>query len=414
MPYVILEVFMIAKFCSAKAKPTVMANYLLNDRLDDHTAQCIYGDKNVWLNKMRGFKANHPYLSFVYAFSGIDSEKLTPEIEQNVIQQFLDVYCPEIPKPFLNILAVKHEDKGNNEIHILLSNMRYDSNKMVRFSPSHKGEYLKKLQLLQKKINNQHGFENPNDIKQTNTIIDTFKMLKTSKERLSCLTTLIEEKVADNQIGSRDEIIKHLNQLGFNVNRIGKNYISIKNDEMRVSVRLKGVFYGEDSINEMIRYRHNLKSSKTGSGFSLDDEKELTRIVDKHAQKLKQSFLKYQNSTKALNKQNDIQRQKNTKAQNIKIKSRKKNNGKFSNAINKISRAIKNIARFAKDHFKQSDANKQTKLTDRRITKAKSETSKLLARFFNSQPAPYTTTTGVIIETNKINKNESHTKINKN
>ena len=62
---------MIAKFCSAKAKPTVMANYLLNDRLDDHTAQCIYGDKNVWLNKMRGFKANHPYLSFVYAFSGI-------------------------------------------------------------------------------------------------------------------------------------------------------------------------------------------------------------------------------------------------------------------------------------------------------------------------------------------------------
>jgi translation initiation factor 1 (eIF-1/SUI1) len=405
---------MIAKFCSAKAKPTVMANYLLNDRVTDHTAQCLYGDKDIWLNKMKGFKANHPYLSFVYAFSDRDSEKLTPEIEQNVIQQFLDVYSPSIAPAFLNILAVKHTDKNNDEIHILLSNMRYDSNKMVRFSPSHKGEYLKKLQLLQKKINNQYGFENPNDIKQTNTIIDTFKMLKTNKEKLSCLTTLIEKKVADNQIGSRDEIIKYLNQLGFNVNRIGKNYISIKNDEMRQQIRLKGLFYGEDSINEMIRYRHNLKPSKTDSGFSLDDEKELTRIVDKHAQKLKQSFLKYHNGTNELRKQDNIQHQKNTDVKNIKINSRKKNNGKFSKAINKISRAIKDIARFAKDHFKQSDANKQTKLTDRRITKAKSETSKLLARFFNSQPAAYTTTTGVIIETNKISKNESHTKINKN
>ncbi|MEH6595193.1 MAG: relaxase/mobilization nuclease domain-containing protein [Colwellia polaris] len=405
---------MIAKFCSAKAQPRVMANYLLNDRVADHTAQCLYGDKDIWLNKMKGFKANHPYLSFVYAFSDNDSKKLTPEIEQNVIQQFLDVYSPSIALAFLNILAVKHTDKNNDEIHILLSNMRYDSNKMVRFSPSHKGEYLKKLQLLQKKINNQYGFENPNDIKQTNTIIDTFKMLKTNKEKLSCLTTLIEEKVADNQIGSKDEIIKYLNQLGFNVNRIGKNYISIKSAEMRKNIRLKGLFYGQDSIKEMIRYRHNLKSSKLESNFSLNDEKELVRIVDKHAQKLKQSFLKYQNSTKALNKQNDIQRQKNTDVKNIKINSRKKNNGKFSNAINQISRAIKNIARFAKDHFKQSDANKQTKLTDRRITKAKSETSKLLARFFNSQPASYTTTTGVIIETNKINKNESHTKINKN
>lgn len=405
---------MIAKFCSAKAQPRVMANYLLNDRVADHTAQCLYGDKDIWLNKMKGFKANHPYLSFVYAFSDNDSKKLTPEIEQNVIQQFLDVYSPSIAPAFLNILAVKHTDKNNDEIHILLSNMRYDSNKMVRFSPSHKGEYLKKLQLLQKKINNQYGFENPNDIKQTNTIIDTFKMFKTNKEKLSCLTTLIEEKVADNQIGSKDEIIKYLNQLGFNVNRIGKNYISIKNSEMRVSVRLKGVFYGEDSINEMIRFRHNLKLSKTNSSFSLDDEKELTRIVDKHAQKMKQSFLKYHNGTNELRKQDNIQHQKSTDVKNIKINSRKKNNGKFSKAINQISRAIKDIARFAKDHFKQSDANKQTKLTDRRITKAKSETSKLLARFFNSQPAAYTTTTGVIIETNKINKNESHTKINKN
>ena len=136
---------MIAKFCSAKAKPRVMANYLLNNRIDDNTAQCIYGDKDIWLNKMNKFKANHPYLSFVYAFSDNDSTKLTSEIEQNVIKQFLDVYCPGIDHIYLNVLAVKHTDKGNNEIHILLSNMRYDSNKMVRFSPSHKGEYLRKF-----------------------------------------------------------------------------------------------------------------------------------------------------------------------------------------------------------------------------------------------------------------------------
>jgi exonuclease VII large subunit len=164
----------------------------------------------------------------------------------------------------------------------------------------------------------------------------------------------------------------------------------------------------------MIRYRHNLKPSKTDSGFSLDDEKELARIVDKHAQKMKQSFLKYQNSTRTLSKQENIQRQKSTEVKNIKIKLRKKINGKFSNTINQISRAIKNIARFAKDHFNQSIANKQTKCTDRRIARAESETTKLLARFFKSQPTTYATTTGVNIGKIKTNKNESHTKINKN
>ena len=102
---------MIAKFCSAKAKPRVMANYLLNSRLDDHTAQCVYGDKDIWLSKMTGFKANHPYLSFVYAFSEHDSKKLTSEIEQEIINQFLDIYCPSIDHRYLNVLAVKHTDK---------------------------------------------------------------------------------------------------------------------------------------------------------------------------------------------------------------------------------------------------------------------------------------------------------------
>ena len=405
---------MIAKFCSAKAKPRVMANYLLNSRVDDHTAQCIYGDKNIWLSKMRGFKANHPYLSFVYAFSDSDSNKLTSEIEQNVIQQFIDVYCPDIPKQYLNILAVKHQDKGNDEIHILLSNMRYDSNQMVRFSPSHKGEYLKKLQLLQKKINNQYGFENPNDTRQTNTIINTFNMLKTNKEKLNSLTTLIEEKVAENQIGSRDELIEHLIQLGFEIQRIGKNYISIKTSEMRQSIRLKGLFFGQDSINEMIRYRHNLKPSQVASSFSSNDEKELARIVDIHAKKLKQSYLKYQCSTKTLSKQENIQLKKSTEIRNINTKSRKNSNGKFSNAINQISRAIKDLAQLAKNHFNQSNANKQTQFTDRRIARAKSTASDLLERFFNSKSAAYATNTGFNIENVKINKNVSHTKINKN
>ena len=405
---------MIAKFCSAKAKPRVIANYLLNSRVDDHTAQCLYGDKDVWLNKIGEFKANHPYLSFVYAFSDNDSTKLTPEIEQNVIKQFLDVYCPSIEHKYLNVLAVKHIDKGNHEIHILLSNMRYDSNKMVRFSPSHKGEYLKKLQLLQKKINYQYGFENPNNIKQTNTIIDTIKMQKTSKEKLSCLTALIEEKVANNQIGSKEEIIKYLNQLGFEIQRIGKNYISIKTPENRQAIRLKGLFYGEDSIKEMIRYRHNLKPSKVDSGFSPNDEKELARIVDKHAQKLKQSFLKYQNSTKALSKQENIQLKKSTEIKNIKTKSRKNNNGKFSSTINQISRAIKDLARFAKDHFNQPSANQQTQCTDKRIVRAKSATAKLLARFFKSKSDNYATDSGVYIETFKIDKTLPHKKTNKN
>ena len=183
---------------------------------------------------------------------------------------------------------------------------------------------------------------------------------------------------------------------------------------MRKSIRLKGLFYNKDSITEMIRYRHNLKPSKVYSDFSPNDENELARIVDKHAQKLKQSFLKYQNSTKALSKQENIQLKKSTKIKNIKTKSRKNNNGKFSSTINQISRAIKSLARFAKYHFNQPSANQQTKCTDRRIVKAKSTATKLLASFFNSKSAAYATNAEFNLENIGVNKNMKHAKLNKN
>lgn len=368
-----LVLSVIAKFCTAKASPRVMANYLLNERVSEHSALCIYGNKDTWLNKIKGFTAKHPYLSFVYAFSGEDSKALTPEIEQEIVNQFLDTYCPSVDYRYLNMIAVKHTDKNNTEIHILLENKRYDTNRVVRFSPSHRGEYLKKLQLMQKKINRQYGFEDPTAISQHNTLIDKFKTLNNKSERVESISKVIELKVEANEIGSKDEIISYLESQNFTITRNGKNYISITHSDIQKPIRLKGEFYGDSSIKEMIRFRHNLKSKIKASTFSVDDEAELIRITSKHSAKLQLAYSKHQASLKTLT--NNKQTQFVTDDKPIKHNKRIKTHGR-------INRTIEQLTKLATDHYKKSTINRVARSAARRIAEAKSATARLLERIY--------------------------------
>jgi hypothetical protein len=366
----------IAKFCTAKASAKVMANYLLNERVIEHNALCIYGDKQVWLNKIKDFTAKHPYLSFVYAFSDKDSKTLTSEIEQEIINQFLDIYCPSIDPRYLNVLAVKHTDKGNNEIHILLENKRYDTNKVVRFSPSHKGEYLKKLQLMQKKINHQYGFEDPATINQQNTLIDKFKTLNSKSERIESINKAIELKVEANEIGSKDEVISYLESQNFTITRNGKNYISITLSDIQKPIRLKGEFYGDNSIKAMIRFRHNLKSKTNTSSYSANDEAEVNRITNKHSEKLQLAYANHQASLNALT--NNKQTQFINDDKPIKNNKRTKPHGR-------INKTIEQLTKLAADYYQQSAVNRVARSAARRIAEAKSATAKLLERYFEQK-----------------------------
>lgn len=368
-----LVLSVIAKFCTAKATPRTMANYLLNERISNNSALCIYGNKDTWLNKIKGFTAKHPYLSFVYAFSDEDSKALTPEIEQEVINQFLDTYCPSISYSKLNTLAVRHTDKGNTEIHILLENKRYDTNKVVRFSPSHKGEYLKKLQLMQKKINHQYGFEDPAALNQQNTLIDKFKTLNSKSERVESIHKAIEVKVEANEIGSKDEVICYLESQNFTITRNSINYISVTHPDIQKPIRLKGEFYSDNSITAMIRFRHNLKSQNNTATYSANDKAELNRITNKHSEKLQQAYVKHQASLTILATNSQIQFINDDKP--IKNYKRIKTHGR-------INRTIEQLTKLATDHYKKSTINRVARSAARRIADAKSTTARLLERYF--------------------------------
>ena len=351
-----------------------MANYLLNERVIEGKALGIYGDKQVWLNKVKDFTAKHPYLSFVYAFSDKDSKALTPEVEQEIINQFLDIYCPSIDHRYLNVLAVKHTDKGNTEIHILLENKRYDINKVVRFSPSHKGEYLKKLQLMQKKINHRYGFEDPATINQQNTLIDKFKTLNSKSERIESINKAIELKVEANEIGSKDEVISYLKSQNFTITRNGKNYISVTHSDIQKPIRLKGDFYGDNSITAMTRFRHKLKSKTNSSSYTDNDEAELNRIISKHSEKLQQAYAKHQASLNTLTNNKQTQFIKKTD-KHIKKNKRTKSHGR-------INKTIEQLTKLAAGHYQKSTINRVARSAARRIAEAKSTTARLLERYF--------------------------------
>lgn len=196
----------------------------------------------------------HKYSSGVIAFR--NNEKPTETELKKIIKSFREAFCPDLGEDKVNMLIVKHEDKGNTELHILIPMVEMTTQKQFNINPP--GE---KAQQMCKDFsavwNHKLGYAQvvPDPLKIAFSQFDT-KTRKGSRHRKTKerFSEEISKLIRNGKIRSRDELCGFLSNRNFKITRKGKDYISVILPNQEKAIRLRGpLFQKYANYSELVK-----------------------------------------------------------------------------------------------------------------------------------------------------------------
>jgi hypothetical protein len=275
---------------STGARATI--EYLLNDRVSQGTSKLLFGDTDITLKLISQAekKQKWSWSSGVLSFEELIKDRDTLD---NIINDFEKTFFAGLEKEQYNILWVLHEDKGRTELHYIAPRIELTTG--LSYNPYFVKRDFTKKDLFQEYINLKYNFSS---FRNSREIVprppkwrETAKKKDIRKEFDNALIPLIESGI----ISSRQELIYQLEEWGFELNRTGKDYISVVDENGRKH-RLKGLIYGESFTSwGEIEKKIERERVATSNGTSKDFEKirtELNRIIGQQAHSNRERYSK--------------------------------------------------------------------------------------------------------------------------
>ena len=315
---------------STGARATI--EYLLNDRVSQGTSKLLFGDTDITLKLISQAekKQKWSWSSGVLSFEELIKDRDTLD---NIINDFEKTFFAGLEKEQYNILWVLHEDKGRTELHYIAPRIELTTG--LSYNPYFVKRDFTKKDLFQEYINLKYNFSSFRDSRE---IVprppkwrETAKKKDIRKEFDNALIPLIESGI----ISSRQELIYQLEEWGFELNRTGKDYISVV-DENGKKHRLKGLIYGESFTSwGEVEKKIERERVATSNGTSKDFEKirtELNRIIGQQAHSNRERYSKKMGSGDIENIKNSSRTlQKNNRNRTEKTETRVKKDTKNDN-----------------------------------------------------------------------------------
>lgn len=279
----------ISTFKTGKGKAKGPLNYLLgndkNNKTRDPAPQIIKGDRKLTEVLIDSNHRQYKYTSGVIAFR--DNEKPTQEQIEKIIEAFEKTFTPELQER-VPLLWVKHQEKGNIELHFIAPMQDARTGKQFNICPP--GDQFKQMfKDFQALANDTYGWDQVrgNMLKAQMTELDKIDPDNKNNKLKKNISTEIERKAKKGELNNRDDLIKYLQKSGFEITRKGKDYISVKHRKSLKATRLRGLAFQENA-----NYKKLLEQSAQLPKMS-DDERttvktRLARAVKNRRRSLKE------------------------------------------------------------------------------------------------------------------------------
>lgn len=241
---------MIIKFFrSGTSNGHAPVNYLLSDKDHEKNTRSVkpavlLGDPDMTKALINSMENKWKYTSGVFSFR--ENEHPTDKELKLLLSDFLKTFAPGM-KDRLDLLAVKHEDKGRLEVHFLVPRMDLETGKAFNIAPPGR-KTTQICELFKRSWNERFGFEDvvqdPFKAKknQFETVVPTFKKQHDLKQWVSKFARALHSQGLAN---NRDDLMDVLTSKGFTITRKGQDYVSVKHASMTKAVRLKGLAFTE-------------------------------------------------------------------------------------------------------------------------------------------------------------------------
>jgi hypothetical protein len=192
------------------------------------------------------------YSSAVIAFHK-DDEPTDAEI-QNVLDDFERVAFAGLKPNQYAWSAVLHEESdGSKHIHIIAPRVELTTGKSMNIAPP---GWQRRYDPMRDALNYEHGWARPDDPRLARLVqpgpVGNFAGWKAGTDARQQITEWLTAQIASGQVNNRQDVLNALASIG-QINRQGRDYISIRVEDGAKPIRLKGAIYDEEFNGETLR-----------------------------------------------------------------------------------------------------------------------------------------------------------------
>lgn len=214
----------------------------------------LRGDAEQTRQLIDSLEFKHKYTSGVLSFA--PDEKITPEMEKAIIDRFEKVAFAGLEPDQYNCLWVRHSHAGHHELHFVTPRVELSTGKSLNIRPP--GDLAKAtFDDFRSEINARYGLADPDDPERAKNVKTPNHELKLAAEAIrsgqkprenirELIDGVLTERAVQGLIQSREDVLEHVKDLGFEVPRAGKNYITVREPESGQRWRMKGPLYERD------------------------------------------------------------------------------------------------------------------------------------------------------------------------
>ncbi|EFF7471838.1 relaxase/mobilization nuclease domain-containing protein [Escherichia coli] len=208
----------------------------------------IKGDLNATTELINSLDFKHKYTSGVLSFA--PGEKVTPEMENHIIDRFEKVAFAGMTKDRYSIAWVRHEHAGHHELHFITARVDLQTGKSYNIKPPGQ-EHQKIYDDFRSEINCKYGLADPDDPARKRDLVLTDKESKinfagSKAEVKEAINDILTARTVAGTIKDRNDVINALKEIGFDINRTGRDYITVISPDTGEKYRLKGTLYEKE------------------------------------------------------------------------------------------------------------------------------------------------------------------------
>lgn len=228
-------------------------------------------------------------------------DAVTPEQEQRVMDDFEEMAFAGLEPDQRNILWVRHSHAGHHELHFVIPRMELFSGKA--FNPCPPG-WQKHFDVFRDMHNHREGWARPDDPVRArihtperadlhNARLLRWGKMPSKDDRAAAKAAIHQYMQANIEQGlarNRADVLQVLAGAGLEINRSGKDYVTVKDLESGEKLRLKGGIYAEHWKLELADREIEGQDRAGAAGSGKPDpetvqrlESEFARIIENRA-----------------------------------------------------------------------------------------------------------------------------------
>ena len=189
------------------------------------------------------------YTSGVLAFA--DTDRPTDQDQQQLMDDFEKTYFAGLEPDRYDILWIRHTHEGNTELHFVAPRVELLTGKALNIAPPGSEDLH---DAFRDKWNFGKGWASPTEpdraqvIKQDTHVLKLDAMalrqgLQKAEDPKRLIGEYLIQGIENGIVSNRDTLIQHLQDAGIEINREGKDYISVRPEPGAKPIRLKGLLY---------------------------------------------------------------------------------------------------------------------------------------------------------------------------